>query len=458
MDVEIALAIAEKSIFEKTGQQLTTLQTQVFRGAWFDQTYAEIAKNCRCSDTHVKKVGTTLWELISQGIERDVNKKTFRAALERYPNSKLNPVSINAFTSIPSGVIQAKIPDREFQYPEASVELSSHFYIERPPVEFQCYRAVLQPGSLLRIKATAQMGKTSLLNRILYYAQQQGYHTVSLNLKLVDNKTLQDLDRFLQWLCVCITRKLNLPLKLTEYWNEILGSKTSCKDYFEQYLLPQLNHPLVLAFDDVDAIFPYPEMTTDFLVLLRSWHEEAKYNRVWQNLNLVLSYFPETDLLINFNLSLFNVGIPIELPEFNEEQVITLAYRHGLDWNTAQIQQLMDLVGGHPHLVRIGLYHIAYYQMPLEKLLYLAPTNTGPYSDYLRRYLSTLIQQPKLVATLQAVLNATTIPFVCKELFQLNQMGLIRFQNNQVTIPYKLYLQYFSNHLLKSSPAKLLQN
>lgn len=65
--------------------------------------------------------------------------------------------------------------------PEGQVSLNSSFYVERPPVESDCYDAIIKPGALIRVKAPRQMGKTSLMSRILNHASQQGYRTVCLN-------------------------------------------------------------------------------------------------------------------------------------------------------------------------------------------------------------------------------------------------------------------------------------
>ncbi len=51
-------------------------------------------------------------------------------------------------------------------------------YVERPPIESRCYETILQPGSLLRIKAPKRMGKTLLIDKILHQATQQNYRTV----------------------------------------------------------------------------------------------------------------------------------------------------------------------------------------------------------------------------------------------------------------------------------------
>ncbi len=99
---------------------------------------------------------------------------------------------------------------------------------------------------------------------------------------------------------------------------------------------------------------------------------------------------------MNINQSPFNVGLPIELPEFTADQVQDLAGRHGLSWNTSQIGRLMGMVGGHPYLVRLALYHIHRGDTTLEGLLREAATEAGLYGDHLRRHLWNLEQHPEL--------------------------------------------------------------
>ena len=60
------------------------------------------------------------------------------------------------------------------------VSFDSPFYIERPPIESDCYNEIEEPGALIRIKALRQMGKTSLTNRILAHARSQNYRKVFL--------------------------------------------------------------------------------------------------------------------------------------------------------------------------------------------------------------------------------------------------------------------------------------
>jgi hypothetical protein len=67
-----------------------------------------------------------------------------------------------------------------------AVPLDSPFYIERTAVEMQVCQEIRKSGALVRIKAPKEMGKTSLLLRILNDAASLGYRIVSLNLEQVE--------------------------------------------------------------------------------------------------------------------------------------------------------------------------------------------------------------------------------------------------------------------------------
>ncbi len=99
-------------------------------------------------------------------------------------------------------------------------------------------------------------------------------------------------------------------------------------------------------------------------------------------MRLILVHSEEI-LSLNNNRSPFNVGLPIELPEFSRQQIIALARRHGLDWNDVEIKELMAAVGGHPYLVRYALYGLAQKSQNLEEFLELNLMETAPYKDYL---------------------------------------------------------------------------
>ncbi len=275
----------------------------------------------------------------------------------------------------------------EPEFPVGQVPLASNFYVERPPIEERCYQEILQPGSLIRIKAPGQMGKTSLMARILDEARKHDCQTISLSFHSADKAVFTSLDTFLRWFCESVGRKLKRLHQLDDYWS-IYGSKDKTTAYFEECLLEEIDSPLVISLDGVDRIFPYRDIAEDFFSLLRAWYEYAKYgdrsSELWKKLRLVLVHSKEVYIPLNINQSPFNVGLSVELQEFSPEQVQILVERHqGLNWTDAQVERLMDMVGGHPYLVRLALYQVQHQDITLEQLLQTAPTEAGIYSDHL---------------------------------------------------------------------------
>ncbi|HEY9613483.1 AAA-like domain-containing protein [Allocoleopsis sp.] len=334
------------------------------------------------------------------------------------------------------------------ELPEGQVGLASPFYMERPPIEAHCYEAITKPGALIRIKAPSQMGKTSLMARILHYAEECGSRTVTLSLHLANQKVFSSSDTFLQWFCASVSLELGLldSEQLAKHWQlaPILGSNQCCKGYFERYLLPKLGVPLTLGLDKVDRIFPYREIADDFFGLLRALHEEAKLREIWQNFRLIVVHSTEVFIPLDINKSPFNVGLPIELPEFTSQQVQELARQHKLNWQAGEVEQLMRLVGGHPYLVRLAMYHSARQDITLDRLVQQAPTESGLYSDHLRHHLWDLAKYPELMEAMRTVVTSHIPVRLPLDLaLKLDSMGLVKRNGHEVTARCQLYAQYF---------------
>ncbi|WP_206603127.1 AAA-like domain-containing protein [Leptolyngbya ohadii] len=389
------------------------------------------------------------------GVDKQTLKAYFRSfdlTLEPgdyyHPDPNSDPNSDSGAEEGEAAEARENEPEAEPDLPGGQVPLGSEFYIERTVIEADCYKTVLQPGGLIRIKAPRRMGKSSLMTRILQQASQRGCQTVALSFQLADKAIFRDLDHFLQWFCANVGLGLQIPKRLADYWDDLFGSKISCKIYFEQYLLPKISQPLVLALDDVDRLFEYPDLADEFFGLLRTWHEEAKNRDIWKQLRLVVAHSTEVYIPLNVNQSPFNVGLPIELKAFTPEQVQTLAQRHGFDWAADETQQLMDLVGGYPYLIQLAFYHLWHQDITLDRLLQPDTIATGIYSEHLQRQLWNLQQNPDLAvafAKVAAVPDPVELNLV--HAFKLQSLGLVKLQGNQATPSCNLYARYFSDRL-----------
>ncbi|HEY9296265.1 MAG TPA: NB-ARC domain-containing protein [Phormidium sp.] len=89
MNLKEVLTLADRIVFEKTGQHLDDLQVAVLRGTLQRETYKHIAKDLDCSESSVRKVGAKLWEILSEELGEDVSKTNLRSAIERLQNSNV---------------------------------------------------------------------------------------------------------------------------------------------------------------------------------------------------------------------------------------------------------------------------------------------------------------------------------------------------------------------------------
>ncbi|MBW4617972.1 MAG: AAA-like domain-containing protein [Cyanosarcina radialis HA8281-LM2] len=449
---EIALKIADGAVFAKKSRHLKNIEVAVLRGAWLGQRYDEIAEAVGYAPEYIKHdVGPKLWQTLSSSLGEKVSKTNLMSVLAQQTSlqveegEKSSPaISPEAFQTLepPSGVIP----------------LDSDCYIERPPIESRCYQEIGRPGALIRIKAPSQMGKTSLMVRILDRAKQQNSDqgeptsTVVLSLQQAERAIFADIDKFLRWFCTSITRKLQLPCRVEDYWSDSFGSKSNCTAYLEDCILPEVKGALVLALERLDEIFLYPEIADDFLTLLRSWYEEAAYgdigNPLWQKLRLIIVHSTEVYIPLDINKSPFNVGLAIELQPFTAEQVNQLAQRYALTLSDSELDRLMQLVAGHPYLIQRAFYYLVRQELTWEQLWQTATTDAGIYANHLHRHLRSLQEHPQLEAAYRLVLNSPT-PIELEQIlaFKLHSMGLVTLQGNQAIASCQLYRQYFRDRL-----------
>lgn len=429
-------------------RNLTPLQEKILRLAWEGQTYGEMAIALHYQDAYLKNIASGLWQELSLLFGESITKTNFALKLktrllseeqQRYLDALIHrlPIQQNIAPESPYGI----------------VPLNSPFYIERPPIEELAFLEVHKPGGVIRLKAPSKMGKSSLLLRIIVQAKIANYNTVQIDFREADPAIFEDLDKLLRWLCIVISRQLSIKPKLNEYWDEDLGSKVNCSFYLQHYILPQLQDPLVISFNDIHHVLAYSKMAPNLLSLLRFWHEQAKQTEIWQKLRMILIHSTEIYVPLRFHESPFNVGLPITIPEFTLEQIQELAERHGLNWKNAigikNAQSLMTLIGGHPYLVRLAFYYICWRGMSLETIVVEAPTHKGIYREHLQNYLVLLQSHPELLSFwLQIVTASEPVQLEPLTVYSLESLGLVKLVDGGVVPRCELYRQYFQRQLL----------
>ncbi|NJK65220.1 MAG: serine/threonine protein kinase [Oscillatoriales cyanobacterium RU_3_3] len=441
-NIEELVEFALQLVATETGVSLNYLQKVILRESLLEnkKTYEKIAEENKYSESYIKfTVAPKLWQLLSQAIGEKVNKTNFSALLEHRLEKfadRDNPQTIEKTATM--AAIDFPRSCCLLESPEGQVPVASCLYVERSNIEQTCYEEILQPRAFIRIKAPRKMGKTSLIARILDYGSSQDYHTVRLNLHQAGTQVFEASDRFLRWFCTNVTGQLGLASKLDRYWDEDMGALINSTIYFQGYILKELSHPIIIALDGIDRLFEYPEIASDFFVLLRSWYEETRDISVWQKLRIVIAHAVEVYIPLPTHRSPFNVGLAIELPAFSQEQVQDLADRHGLQLTKPELDRLMKLTGGFPYLIRLALYQSVRLKIPVQTLLQDAKSHTGIYQQHLQSQLWNLQQHPQLADAFQQVL-AAPIELESEVAFKLKSLGLVHLIENQATVSCELY-------------------
>lgn len=344
----------------------------------------------------------------------------------------------------PVPVAQPVTPAK-LELPEGTMETASDFYIER-----DCDRIALsviqRQGITMTIKGPRQMGKSSLLNRVMEAATAVGKQVAFLDFQLFDRAALEDPDEFYQQFCFWLTDELEMDDEVEAYWKRPLGNSQRCTRYVSRHILKNLEQPLVLAMDEVERIFDMP-CRDDFFSMLRSWHNQRATKKIWKQLDLTFVTSTEPyQLISDLNQSPFNVGENLRLQDFDAQQVHQLNERHGSPLTAVEEQRLMRLVNGHPYLVRKALYLVASDRMTAQELFANAREEGGPFGDHLKYHLFRMYGNKELVKAFLRILKEQ----VCNDevmYFRLHGAGLVNREGQSVFPRCQLYANYFGEHL-----------
>jgi hypothetical protein len=329
--------------------------------------------------------------------------------------------------------------------PGGTMDAESEFYVERDSDRI-ALSEIQKPGVTITIKAPRQMGKSSLLMRVIREATRVGKRIAFLDFQLFDQSTWGNADTFFHHFCAWLSDKLGHSVPIEKYWGKPWSNIQRCTKFFEESLLPDVKGPLVLAMDEVEGVFDRP-FRNDFFGMLRSWHNNRWAGPCWKHLDLVLVTSTEPYQFIKeANQSPFNVGEVIDLADFSSAQVDEVNRRHKSPLTHDQLRQLITLVGGHPYLVRRALYMVASQRVTPETLLRDGPDDGGPFGDHLRRHLFRLQERAELLQGLAEVLRGGT----CRDervVDLLQGAGLIRRDGRSVVPRCKLYQDFFRDRL-----------
>ncbi|MCP9293676.1 MAG: NB-ARC domain-containing protein [Planktothrix agardhii LY1] len=192
MNLKEMLKFADDIVFAKTGQHLDDLQAAVLRGTLQRETYKEIAKDFECSESRIREIGSELWQLLSEELGENINKKNFRSAIDRLQNSNVVNFSQEVVVSSIFNICgQARHPPNTPNSPPQNQETSNTkqpetphqdlsempdlgaFYDRTPELETLTTWILQAQCRLIAITGISGIGKTSLAVQLVQQIKNQ---------------------------------------------------------------------------------------------------------------------------------------------------------------------------------------------------------------------------------------------------------------------------------------------
>ena len=296
----------------------------------------------------------------------------------------------------------------------------------------------------ITILGPRQVGKSSLLCRVVAAAEKAGKQAVALDFQRFDTDPQSGLDQFLQQFAATITDELGIDVPFDKAWGDEkgLGPSQRCTRYIEKHILKRLDAKVSLFMDEVDLLLD-TGFHTPFFRMLRSWHNSRALRLLWRKLDLVLISSTEPHFFIeNVHESPFNVGQTVTLEDFTPKQVVSLNELYNRPLDAVQQRQLIELVGGHPYLSHKAIHLIYSDTISVEELFLNGNDDRSPFNRHLQHLYSRLRTRSDMVKGMGQVLRNNSCPDE-EVLHRLRGAGLVRREGDAVVPRCKLYGDYF---------------
>jgi len=215
--------------------------------------------------------------------------------------------------------------------------------------------AALLAGELSYVLAPRQMGKSSLRVRTETELRRHGHATVSIDVTAL-GATGATPETWYFGMIDEIARRLSLP-DPAPFWSRHrrLSPVQRLSRYMKTSLLAEVAAPIVVFFDEIDAVRALPFPVDDFFAALRALYNERAEDRACERLTFcMMGVAAPTDLMADVTRTPFNVGRGIRLEDFDQEEA--KGFLPGLASLTEEAQTALTAVlywtHGHPYMTQ----------------------------------------------------------------------------------------------------------
>ena len=244
-----------------------------------------------------------------------------------------------------------------------SLPLDAPTYVVRSADRY-LYKALKQ-GQFCYILNSRQMGKSSLMVRMIQHLEHEGYSCAAIDMTRLGGETATP-DQWYKGLAVELWKAFNLlgKVNLKAWWKEQLdiSPPQRLSQFIEDVLLLAVgdediptSQQLVVFLDEIDSLLGLHFPVNDFFALIRSCYNQRSLHPNYQRLTFVLfGVATPSALITDTRKTPFNIGEAIHLEGFKEHEAQPLLY--GLSEKVSNPQTLLKEVlawtNGQPFLTQ----------------------------------------------------------------------------------------------------------
>jgi len=226
------------------------------------------------------------------------------------------------------------------------------------------YKALMQ-GDFCYILNTRQMGKSSLMVRMMKHLQQEGLCCAAIDMTRLGSEDVTA-EQWYKGLAVELWQSFDLvgKVNLKSWWKEQfnLSPVQRLSRFFDEIILREVKladdtvaPQIVIFLDELDCILGLDFAVNDFFALVRSCYNQRGINSAYKRLCFVLlGVATPSDLITDHYRTPFNIGQAIEIKGFklDEAQPLLQGLTNKVNNPQAVLKEVLFWTNGQPFLTQ----------------------------------------------------------------------------------------------------------
>lgn len=244
-----------------------------------------------------------------------------------------------------------------------SLPIDAPTYVVRSADRY-LYKA-LKSGEFCYILNTRQMGKSSLMVRMIHQLQQEDFWCCAIDMTRIGNENITP-EQWYKGLAVELWQGFDLldKINLKAWWQERLDLSPvqRLSRFFEEVLLSEVKLPdstlaptIVIFLDEIDTVLGLDFSVNDFFALVRSCYNQRSINPKYKRLCFGLfGVATPNDLITDNRRTPFNIGQAIQLHGFqqHEAQPLLQGLADKVSNPQAMLNEVLFWTNGQPFLTQ----------------------------------------------------------------------------------------------------------